>query len=99
MYGKEPECELCMPELMEANRTAVKVWQEVQGQVIFAGMDAQPIDVDITAIRFILDLYRVPAAEQQTVYQKVARVIRKMLAEKAEERKLDAMTKQPEQGP
>ena len=51
-----PPCESCRIELKEENRDVAKIYLEVRGQIITAGM-GEVVDINILAVTKLMDLY------------------------------------------
>ena len=51
-----PPCESCWIELKEENKDIARIYLEVRGQVITAGM-GEIIDINILAVTKLMDLY------------------------------------------
>ena len=48
-----------MPELDPENDDAIRVFQHVKLQAIYAGMDGTPVDLDYKSLSFALDMLEV----------------------------------------
>ena len=58
MYGKEPNCDACIPMLFPENEEVAKVWFVVSDQVLVGGM-GDVIGINNLAIHAAMDLYNV----------------------------------------
>lgn len=67
MYGKEPNCAECMPEVMEGNKEVIDVYTRVRGQHIM-GMNG-PVDINVVAIKTVMDLIGIE--NQRYIFEKV----------------------------
>ena len=92
MYGKEPDCSVCMQiELSDENYLPFSIYQEVKNQLILAGMDGAPIDISIPAVKIVMDFYGV--GDNQRVFRKVLMAARAEIHEIHETRKRERQTK------
>jgi len=90
MYGKEPNCEECIPKILPENREIVNVYLHVHNQHImgFSG----PVDLNLSSLSFVMDVLDVK--DKKYVFEKVHRVYRYILKKMMDQAKLDRLEKQ-----
>lgn len=54
--GEKPDCESCLPKLLPENEDAATVYMQCRNQAVFVGMDGVPVDLDINAVKTVMDL-------------------------------------------
>lgn len=69
MYGKEPNCESCLPPLYPENVDTIRVWVSTQDQVRTAGMSGEVYALDHVAVWMWMDRYNIE--NQTVVFEKV----------------------------
>lgn len=79
----EDQCDTCRVELMEENEDAAMVFVNTRRQVITAGMNGNIIDINLCAVKDVMDAYEI--ADQKTCMEKVASAFRHFLAKKKSE--------------
>ncbi len=89
----EPKCQECVPELLPENYDLMSIYMKVQNQHImgFGG----PVDLDFGSVKFIMDLYEVPAESRKMMFEKVYRLYRITLASMREIAELEKEADQP----
>ncbi len=70
LKDEEPPCAVCLPELMPENHEVARVYLLGQNQVITTM--GQVIDLDISAIKTIMDIYKVE--DQRTCLERVMKL-------------------------
>ena len=92
MYNKDPDCDACMPvQLRRENELTFRIYQQAKNQLILAGMEGVPLDVNIPALKVIMERYG--CWGNWTVFDRVVNAIRleisgvheKRMAEKQQE--------------
>jgi hypothetical protein len=66
---EQPECGACRVELRPENEEAAAVFMLCRSQVITIGEHGQPIDVNIQAVKVVMDLHGV--TDQKTCLHRV----------------------------
>lgn len=56
--GTEPSCKACLPELLEANEDAIKIFNICQGQVLLTSM-GDIIDINLGTVIEMMNLYNI----------------------------------------
>jgi len=76
MYGKEPQCDECLPDIMSENAESVAVYLKVRNQHImgFGG----PVDLNFTSVDFVLDMMEIE--DKKHVFEKVHRMYQHSLS-------------------
>lgn len=92
MYQKEPDCEACLPVVLRPeNELAFRVYSNCRSQLILAGMDGTPIDINIHAVKIVMERYGCWGNWQ--LFDKVLNVARAEIHETNENRKLERQNK------
>ena len=90
MYGKSPNCQECVPEIMEENKVILDVYLKVRSQHIM-GMNG-PVDVNINAIKTVMDLMKIE--DQANVFDRVYNIYNKVLSRMREIQEAEQATAQ-----
>lgn len=92
MYGKEPKCDDCLPvDLNLENELPFRIFQQIRSQLIYVGMEGVPVDVNIPAVKIVMDFYGV--GESKTIFHKVLMAVRAEIHEIHEKRKREKQAK------
>lgn len=59
LYGKEVKCCPYLPELMPENQAAIKIWQIVGNQRIYAGMDGTSVGLNQLTLWKAIEKYEI----------------------------------------
>ena len=64
-------------KLTEQDKEVFEIFNIVQSQAIFAGMDGMPVDLDFRALEFVFDLYEIE--DRKTVFERVIKLWRHVI--------------------
>lgn len=76
MYGKEPQCEECLPEIMPENADSVAIYLKVRNQHImgFGG----PVDLNLMSVKFAFEMLNIESSAH--IFDKVHRMYQHSLS-------------------
>lgn len=77
--------------LAPENHLPFQIYQQCRNQLIMGGMDGTPIDINIPAVKIVMDFYGV--GDSRLVFDKVMQAARTELHEIREQRKNDRQDK------
>jgi len=81
---EDTPCYKCIPEVLDENKDALRVYLMARNQIISVGMGGI-VDISFEAVKFIMDLYEIE--NQRIVFEKVLGVARYFINEENEKNK------------
>lgn len=64
-----PPCGTCRPDVLPTNALAVDVYRRCSGQMVMSM--AGPVDINLLAVKCVMEWMRVPPAEQWHLFEQV----------------------------
>ena len=85
--GEVTDCSKCLPEVSPENEDAVEIYSLVHSQAIYVGMEGVAVDLDFSAVQFVMDLNEVE--NRKDCFYKVITMWRHINNMKNAKRKMD----------
>ena len=85
--SQRPPCKTCLPELYPENQDALRIWQLVSNQRIFAGMSGISVALMHEPVWRLIDEFRI-TENRMKIFTKVLRVFDHVNEIESQERKL-----------
>jgi len=70
--NEDPPCEECLPELWEQNRDAIRIWNWVQDQRIYVGMEGVSVALNHESIWRLID--EIQPEDRLGTFEKVLKI-------------------------
>ena len=91
LYGKEPSCEKCLPEILPENVDAMRVFNECRSQLILSPVSGFPIDVNILAVDQVVKDLRPRVRDPLRTKERVISAMRAQIKFRNEKAELEAL--------
>ncbi len=78
-----------MPELLPENAMVYGIYEQIQTQVIFAGMNGWPVDINHLAVWTLLDRMMIDPGDQLEIFTRVIGIGRFFIEERQKEIKAE----------
>ena len=80
------------------NALAYGIYQRCSGQLIFAGMNGQAVDINILAVMGLMDRMGIPLEDQDALLEKVQTLTWTVLSERTKKQQAEEARKQTTEG-